>query len=147
MPKALCDLTFSALVAICEVIDRALDLESALVDVLGILSDTLAMERATVTLYDHDTGQLSISASHGLTPEEQRRGVYRLDEGVTGRIFQTAEPYYVPDIDKEPLFLDKTGARSVRRRQISFIGVPILLHGLPIGVLNVDRLFDDDRGL
>ena len=144
MVNAVRDLTFSALVAICEVIDSALDLESALGHVLGILSETLAMERATITLYDHDTGRLSITASHGLTPEEQRRGVYRLNEGVTGRIFQTAEPYYVPDIDKEPLFLDKTGARSVRRRQISFIGVPILLHGSPIGVLNVDRLFGDE---
>ena len=144
MSESVCSLSFQALVAICEVIDEALDLESALAGVLRILSEHLAMERATVTLFDHDTGRLSISASHGLTPAEQRRGVYRLDEGVTGRIFQTAEPYYVPDIDKEPLFLDKTGARSLRRGQISFIGVPIPLNGAPIGVLNVDRLFGDE---
>ena len=102
------------------------------------------MQRATVTLYEPETGNLSINASYGLTAEERKRGVYRLDEGVTGRIFQTGEPFYVPDIEKEPLFLDKTGSRRVQRGGISFIGVPIILHGGPIGVLNVDRLFEDE---
>ena len=137
-------LKLSALLAICRAIDQALDLETSLDGVLRILSDRLSMQRATVTLYDPETGQLSISASYGLTLEEKQRGVYRLDEGVTGRIFQTGEPYFVPDIDKEPLFLDKTGSRKIRRGMISFVGVPILLHGDPIGVLNVDRLFEDE---
>jgi Nif-specific regulatory protein len=137
-------LKLSALLAICQVIDQALHLESALDGVLRILSELLSMQRATVTLYDPETGHLSISASYGLTREEKQRGVYRLDEGVTGRIFQTGEPFFVPDIDKEPLFLDKTGSRKIRRGMISFIGVPIILHGEPIGVLNVDRLFEDE---
>ena len=135
---------FETLLAICEVIDRALDLESALEEVLDILSETMHMRRATITLLDNTTGVLSIAASHGLTAEEKRRGVYRLGEGVTGRIFKTAEPYYVPDISREPLFLDRTGARRLERGRISFVGVPIILHGKPIGVLNVDRLFGDD---
>jgi Nif-specific regulatory protein len=137
-------LKLSALLAICQVIDQALHLESALDGVLRILSEQLSMQRATVTLYDPETGHLSINGSYGLTTEEKQRGVYRLNEGVTGRIFQTGEPYFVPDIDKEPLFLDKTGSRKIRRGMISFIGVPIILHGEPIGVLNVDRLFEDD---
>lgn len=133
----------SALLAICQVIDRALDLEQTLADILRILSENLAMQRATVTLFDRNSGLLNISASYGLKPEEKERGVYRLDEGVTGRIFQTAEPYYVPDVSREPLFLDKTGARAVQKNTLSFLGVPILLGGSPIGVLNVDRLFHD----
>jgi len=140
-------LKLSALLTICQAIDQALDLESALDGVLCILSEQLSMQRATVTLYDSKTGHLSINASYGLTTEEKQRGVYRLDEGVTGRIFQTGEPFYVPDIDKEPLFLDKTGSRRLKRGMISFVGVPIVLHGDPIGVLNVDRLFADDVAL
>ena len=137
-------LKIDALLAICQAIDRALELESALDGVLAIMHEQLSMERATVTLFDPETGQLSINASYGLTAEEKNRGVYRLNEGVTGRIFQTGEPYYVPDIDKEPLFLDKTGSRKLQRGMISFMGVPIILHGEPIGVLNVDRLFADE---
>ncbi|WP_319471344.1 sigma 54-interacting transcriptional regulator [uncultured Pseudodesulfovibrio sp.] len=137
-------LKLSALLAICQDIEQAIDLESALESVLRIMSEELAMQRATVTLYDPQTGHLSISASYGLTTEEKQRGVYRLNEGVTGRIFQTGKPYYVPDIDNEPLFLDKTGSRRVKRGMISFVGVPIILHGDPIGVLNVDRVFEDE---
>ena len=137
-------LKLTALLGICQVIDQAFDLESALDGVLRILSERLSMQRATVTLYDSDIGHLSIGASYGLSREEKQRGVYRLDEGVTGRIFQTGQPYVVPDISKEPLFLDKTGARRIARGMISFIGVPILLHGDSIGVLNVDRIFADE---
>jgi len=144
MPSAVHGLKHSALLAICRAIDQALDLESALEMVLRIMHEELSMRRATVTLHDPETGQLSINASYGLTAEEKRRGVYRLGEGVTGRIFQTGEPYFVPDIDNEPLFLNKTGSRNIRRGMISFIGVPIILHGDPIGVLNVDRLFGDE---
>ncbi|NDV23378.1 nif-specific transcriptional activator NifA [Desulfovibrio sp. JC022] len=143
MYPSLHGLKLSALLAICQAIEQALDLESALDGVLSILSENLSMKRATVTLYDPETKQLSINASYGLSLEEKQRGVYRLDEGVTGRIFQTGESYYVPDISKEPLFLDKTGARKIERAKTGFIGVPIILHSDPIGVLNVDRIFGD----
>ncbi len=144
MPCTLQSLKLKALYAISQVFDRALDLEQSLEDVLRVLSETLSMKRATITLPDRETGQLVIAASHGLTPEERSRGVYRLDEGVTGAIFQTARPYIVRDVRTDPLFLDRTGARKVEKGKISFLGVPILKLGAPIGVLNVDRLFNDE---
>ena len=51
---------------------------------------------------------------------------------------------WYPDISKEPLFLNKTGSRTIEKGQISFIGVPIILNGRASGVLSVDRLFDED---
>lgn len=141
MTNSIRNLAFDALLSICEVIDKALDLEMALEEILRILSETLSMNRATITLLDSETGQLSINASYGLSLEEKRRGVYNLDEGVTGRIFRTVEPFVVPDVSKEPLFLNKTGARRVDKDRIAFLGVPIILHSRAIGVLNVDRLF------
>jgi len=144
MSQSISTLKLKVLSKISHVIHNALDLEQTLHDILRILSENLSMKRATVTLIDQQTGQLLITASYGLTQEEKNRGVYRLDEGVTGRIFQSAQPYYVPDIRKEPLFLDKTGSRSIEKGRVSFIGVPIILSGTPIGVLNVDRLFGDD---
>ena len=133
MALSLQNLQLKVLAAISQIIDKALDLEESLHEVLRILSETLSMKRATITLAERDTGQLVITASHGLTKDEKARGIYRFDEGVTGRIFRTASPYFVPDITKEPLFLDKTGARKIEKDRLSFIGVPILLHGEPIG--------------
>lgn len=137
------DLKLKVLSSISEIIANLPDLEHTLRDVLRILSETLSMKRATVTLLDRKTGMLFITASHGLSTEEMRRGVYRLDEGVTGKIFQTGKPYAIPDIRKEPLFLDKTQSRTLEKQHLTFIGVPVMLQGQAIGVLNVDRLFED----
>ncbi len=144
MNDTLASVKLKVLAHISNVINKALNLEQAMYEVLAILSENLSMKRATITLMDSASGALVISASYGLTPEEQKRGVYQLGEGVTGKIFETARSYIVPDVHNDPLFLDKTGTRKVERGRISFLGVPILLHGKPIGVLNVDRLFDDD---
>jgi len=144
MLETIRSLELKALYAISQIFDRALDLDQALADVLRILAETCSLKRATITLLEKGTGQLVISASHGLTREERARGVYNMGEGVTGRIFQSGQPYCVRDIREEPLFLDKTGARKIEKGRVSFIGVPILLHGEPMGVLNVDRLFEDN---
>ncbi len=144
MQKRIREAELNVIFEICRVIGQALKLDQALDTILAILSSSLAMKRATVTLKDEETGYLVIRASHGLTQAERKRGVYRQDEGITGLIFQTAEAYIVPDISKEPLFLNKTRSRHIQKESISFLGVPILLHGKPIGVLHVDRLFGDE---
>ncbi len=138
------ELELKALYDISQIIGQALDLDKTLERVLEILSLDLFMKRATVTLVNPETEQLIIAASHGLSIEERERGVYRPDEGVTGRIFTDSEPYVAPDISRDSLFLNKTGARSIDKGKTSFMGVPISLHGATIGVLSVDRLFDDE---
>lgn len=125
-----------------EVVGHALDLRQSLLQILEILSRDLSMKRATITLKRKDSEELAILASHGMSSEEQSRGVYRLDEGVTGLIFTTAKPFVVPDVSKEPLFLNKTGARGIEKDSLAFLGVPIVLQHQPVGVLSVDRLFD-----
>jgi len=142
--KTISQLELKVLYEISQIIGQALDLDQILGEVLHILSETLEMKRATVTLLDEETSLLAIRASHGLSAEEKKRGVYKLDEGVTGRIFQTGKPFVVPDIAKEPLFLDRTRSRALERGRIAFLGVPIMLKGLAVGALTVDRLFGDD---
>jgi len=144
MEKRIRETELDVIFETCRVIGQALKLDQALDTILAILSSSLSMKRATVTLEDEETGYLVIRASHGLTGSERKRGVYRQDEGITGLIFRTARAYIVPDISKEPLFLNKTRSRHIQKESITFLGVPILLHGKPIGVLNVDRLFEDE---
>ncbi len=129
---------------IAEIIGRALNLDQTLEQILEILSAELSMNRATITLKHGDTPELSILASHGLSEEERLRGVYRFNEGVTGLIFSTAKPFAVPDVSKEPLFLNKTKARTIQKEGIAFIGVPITVRDETVGVLSVDRLFGSD---
>ena len=134
-----------ALHRITELIGTAVDLSGTLSRIFGVLNDTLRMERATLLLYEKITHKLTIKASCGLSAAEITRGVYRPDEGVCGQIFQTCSPFVAPDINSEPLFLNRTGARTkVRKNKISFLGVPVMVQGKPEGVLTVDRLFGDE---
>jgi Nif-specific regulatory protein len=119
-----------------------LDFRSVLNQILEILSKELEMSRGTFTLLDKKTGHLSIEAAHGLTKEEISRGKYKIGEGVTGKVVEKGEPMIIPDIGKEPLFLNRTKARGdVKRQNISFICIPIKVKGETLGVLSVDRLF------
>ncbi len=134
-----------ALYRITELIGTAVDHDSTLSRILGVLNDTMKMERSTLLFIDKTKQKLLIKASCGLSEDEKMRGVYRPDEGVCGQIFQTCSPFVVPDINSEPLFLNRTGARTkVRKSKISFLGVPVMVKGTPEGVLTVDRLFADD---
>jgi Nif-specific regulatory protein len=144
LPDDIYRLELKVLYEICGIIEQILSLDQALESILAILSNSLSMERATVTLKDDGSGLLKIRASHDLGPEEKKRGIYKPDEGVTGHIFRSAQPFIVPDVGQEPLFLNKTQARNLKKESISFIGVPITLKGETIGVLSVDRLFDTD---
>jgi Nif-specific regulatory protein len=138
------ELELKVLFEISRIIGQALELDRALGAVPAILEDCLSMKRATITLWDEDREELRIRVSHGLTSQEKRRGVYQCDEGLTGLIFAAGEPAVVPDVGADPLFLNRTRARRIDKGRISFIGVPIMLQGKPVGVLSVDRLFDEN---
>jgi len=138
-------LEVQALYKIVNLIGSAVHLDTALSSILKILHDTLRMERATLALLDESGLHLSIRASYGLSVEEEQRGVYGLSEGIYGQVFSTASPFVVPDVHSEPLFLNRTGARAkISKKTISFIGVPVILNGMTVGVLSVDRLFGSD---
>ena len=126
----------TALYEISHAMASTLDFKSVLNQILEILSKKLEMNRGTVTLLSKDTGQLSIVAAHGLTKEEISRGKYKIGEGVTGKVVEKGEPMIIPDIGKEPLFLNRTRARGdLKRQNVSFICLPIKVKGETLGVL------------
>ena len=142
--NAVQSLKILALAEVCKLIGNAVHLDTTLARILQVLHETLSMERATLVLIDSTRSRLSIKSSYGLTVEEEKRGIYGLSEGVCGRIFQTGLPFVIPDISREPLFLNRTGARKASRKEISFIGVPVKIDNQPVGVLTVDCLFGED---
>lgn len=134
----------TALYEITHSMASILEFKSVLNQVLETLANYLDMNRGTVSILDQKTGQLGIEAAHGLTKEEIARGKYKIGEGVTGKVMERGEPMIIPDIGKEPLFLNRTKSRGdVKRQNISFICIPIKLKGETLGVLSVDRLFKD----
>jgi len=132
-------LELGAIYEISKILSSSLDLRVTLRELLGVLSSYLNMRRGMVSLVQ-DSGDLQVVGASGLSTDEIERGRYQLGEGITGRIMKTGLPMVVPDIAKEPLFLNRTGARRLAAGQVvSFIGVPIKVGRDTIGVLSVDR--------
>ncbi len=114
-------------------------------NILGALHTHLGMNLGTITLLNPETGELEIRAAHGMNWEEVRRGRYLVGEGITGKVVETGEPMVVPQIEKEPLFLNRTQSReNLTKGDISFICVPIKNGPNILGTLSVDRLFSEE---
>jgi Nif-specific regulatory protein len=127
---------------ITKAIHATLDLRKSLYKVLDLLSEHLGMNRGSITILNPDTAEIHVEVAHGISTTEKTRGRYKLGEGVTGRVIESGRPMAVPHIDSEPLFLDKTKARSrIDKSKISFICVPIKEGRRVIGALSVDRVF------
>lgn len=136
----------SAIYEISKILSSSLDLRVTLREVLGVLSSHLKMRRGTASLVQ-EGGELHVISASGLSDEEIERGRYRIGEGITGRIMKSGSPMVVPDVAKEPLFLNRTGSRRLAEGQVvAFVGVPIKVGRDTIGVLSIDREQDGEHG-
>ncbi len=130
-----------------QVLAGTFELKEAMSRVLGILGRHHGMIRGAVMLLAEDTNELRIVASHGLDEDGARRVKYQMGEGITGRVAQTGKPVVVPQISREPMFLDRLGARkkTLKHQELSFICVPVLINRNPVGALGVDLRYKADR--
>lgn len=135
-------LELGAIYEISKILSSSFNLQITLREVLGVLSAHLGMRRGMVSLVQ-ENGDLHVVGASGLSTEEIERGRYQMGEGITGRIMKTGSPMVVPDVAKEPLFLNRTRSRRLAEgRVVAFVGVPIKVGRDVVGVLTVDREVD-----
>jgi Nif-specific regulatory protein len=103
------------------------------------------MQRGCVFLLDQVSRELRIVAAYGLSREEIQRGKYRIGEGIVGRVIESGQPMFVPNIGEEPKFLNRTASRP-QKSGVSFLCIPIELDGVTLGVISVDRIYTEERG-
>ena len=138
----------SLLFDISRTLDESLDMKDIISPVLRLIAEHMGMLRGTINLLNRETREISIEAAYGLSNSQQKRGKYRLGEGITGQVVQSGRSMIIPNISAEPTFLDKTGARKgLEKKDISFICVPIKIGKETIGALSVDRLFAENISL
>jgi Nif-specific regulatory protein len=114
-----------------------------LMEVLDVMETELGVSRGTFTLRNPDTDIFVIEASRGLTPEEEKRGQYKLGEGVTGEVARGSKSALIPDITKDPRFLNRTKSRATDK-QTAFICVPIIHKKKVIGTMSIDLTITSD---
>jgi len=119
--------------------------KAGLQETLEILERDRGAFRSCITLLRDGCQELSIEASIGLSADG-RTARYLLGEGVTGRVVQTGRPVVVPQISREPDFLNRAGQRRHSPGwEITFVCVPIVIHRKAVGSLSVDLHFDQER--
>ena len=129
---------------ISAVLTHERDVEAMLEKVLEIIDREMGMHRGTFSFRYGDT--LRIEASHGLSDAEKKKGFYYLGEGITGHVAETGRSHVIPDLRKDPRFLNRTGTRNYKE-PVAFICVPLFHHETLIGTLSVDRIITPETNL
>jgi len=137
----------SLLFELSQLLDRSLDLNLVIQPVLQATSDRLGFTRAAITLLDRKSGEISIQAAHGLSASQQRRGRYRLGEGITGQVVQSGQPRIIPRVAEDPTYLNRTGAHKDDTREASFVCVPVKLGNETIGAFGAELPESDETTL
>lgn len=120
--------------------------ELAITGILRLISEFLGLNRGRVLLPSVTQDKLQIRYSYGLQKSEQARGVYAIDDGITGKVMRTGLQSVVQNIDEEPDFLCRAiDRKTLPQEVVSFLAVPILDGSNTIGVLGVHRLRQRSR--
>jgi len=133
----------ATLLELSQALSGTLNLKHSLHRVLEILELRHGMFRSTVTLLDGDS-DLYIEASNGISAEGQRAH-YRLGEGITGRVVESGKPIVVPQVSREPMFLNRAAQRKGLKEELTYICVPIVVGRKTVGAMGVDLHFKRDR--
>ena len=135
----------AVLQGISRALSRSSNLKESLHLVLEILERSQSVIRSSVTLLQEDSEELHIEAASGLS-HNGRRARYHLGEGITGRVVQSGKPIVVPQISREPLFLNRADQRKeLKTQELTFVCVPIFSDNQSVGALGVDLDFEDGR--
>lgn len=145
MGKRVVDLELSVIQEISSaIIGEKRDVKTLLEKVLNILDRKMGMLRGTIALLYGNT--LAIEASHGLDEAEKKLGHYRIGEGITGLVAATGRSHIVPDLRKDPRFLNRTHSRNYQF-PVAFLCVPLRHFEEVIGTLSIDRPVDEETDL
>lgn len=131
------ELELSVLLKISQAVVRKRSSSELISETLAILYEEMGLLRGTVTLRDGD--YLFIESSHGMSNEEIKRGVYKVGEGITGKVAALSKTIIIPDISKNNDFLNRTLTRGDSPKGIAFICVPLIYMEQVIGTLSIDR--------
>jgi signal transduction histidine kinase len=118
------------------------DLDAVLSATFTALRELLDFGGGSIALVDDD-GWISFAATDPPAKPEAMAARIRVGDGVSGRIAQTGEPVYIPDIHVDPDVTEERRARSVSAGVIAYFGVPLITEGHPIGVLQIDSPVPD----
>ena len=117
-------------------ITRTLDLQEVLDESLSAMRTLVPFGGGAIQLIDD--GALVAAATDPPMSPEARTVRIPVGQGVSGTIAATGEPVYIADIADDPRVHPEGRQKGISTGVHSYFGVPLISHGEPIGVLQID---------
>jgi signal transduction histidine kinase len=117
-------------------VTSTLDLQQVLDTSLAAMRELVDFGGGAIQLVDD--GALVAAATDPPMSAEARTVRIPVGQGVSGTIAATGEPTYIPDITVDERVFPQGRKRGVSTGVRSYFGTPLIVHGGPIGVLQID---------
>jgi signal transduction histidine kinase/ActR/RegA family two-component response regulator len=115
-------------------LSSTLDMDELLKQSLGLLNEQFDYASCCILILDQDKDELYIRQVIGRDLEKLRHRRFRVGvDGIVGWVARTAEPYYAPDVSKDPHYIRESDDIK------SEAAFPLRARDEVIGVLNVER--------
>ncbi|MGH2426808.1 MAG: GAF domain-containing protein, partial [bacterium] len=121
----------SVLYEAAKAVSGSLELETVLNNLVQVSCRAFGYEYGAILLTDDRTGELTVEAIYGYTPETLGMRV-PVGKGITGTVQRTGKPEVVGDVTKDSRYV------KADDRVVAEVAVPLISEGRVIGVFNVE---------
>src|SRR5262250_2893895 len=129
---------FKVLEDISAITARSEDLQETLQRIVEVVAERVGTDVCSLYILDPRAQRLTLWATVGLDRNSIGKVTMSVEEGLTGMAIEKLEPVMAVDAITHPRF--KFFPETGEERYHSFLGVPIIERGTPIGVLVVQTL-------
>ncbi|MFH2011845.1 MAG: helix-turn-helix domain-containing protein [Pseudomonadota bacterium] len=130
-------LKINTLLEINKVLGSSMDLKRSVSNVMEILAIRLTMSHGSLVLLDSETNELIMEVVYG----SNNRGLEK--NNIHKQVIESGLSAAVPSFGDTPLFFDSLSMPDIKKRDISYLCVPMKVEDIAVGAFIVDRLFDD----
>jgi len=112
--------------------------------VMELIARHIGAKRTMLTIFDKQKEETVMEVGFGLNKDLEKRIRYKVGEGIIGEVVRTGKPIYVPSINDDNRFMNKTGIDLMtrERKNISFTCAPIMVQDQVAGTIAIDRIQD-----
>lgn len=126
---------YTALYQVALTISSSLELDAVLQSVVISITEAMQVKACVLRLLDSRTGQLRLSAVHGLSSSYLAKGPVDIEHSVIDSEALQGKTVAIPDVCIDSRFQYQEDAR--REGIVSALCVPLEVHGKAIGVMRV----------
>lgn len=134
---------YERLMEISRQLNSTFDLQTLLNRIIRASTELCQTEQASILLIDPNTGELRFEASSNFTPGAMASMTVPMEGSLAGWVATEAEPVLVEDTREDKRFFAQVD-QIMRFTTRSILGVPMIVHGTVIGVLEAINKIDDN---